>query len=62
MEDRQTEINFVSQKCPVCNGFGTLKYGSITCKACNGKGFIVINNKTGLPVEVKKERKKENEN
>lgn len=31
-------------KCPVCSGFGTLKYGSQTCHACNGKGYVVIKN------------------
>jgi len=29
-------------KCPVCNGFGTLKYGEITCKACKGSGYVVV--------------------
>lgn len=31
-----------AQKCPVCNGFGTLKYGSLQCHACLGKGYILI--------------------
>ena len=31
-------------KCPVCNGFGTLKHGELVCHACNGKGYIVIDN------------------
>lgn len=48
MEDRQidnpiTQVH--SEKCPVCNGFGTLKYGRILCHACKGKGYIVIPNK-----------------
>jgi len=42
---------FEIHRCEVCNGFGTLKFGSITCPACNGKRFIIINKKTGLPVE-----------
>jgi len=41
---------YSAQKCPVCNGFGTLKYGAIKCHGCHGKGFVVINNETGLPV------------
>ena len=31
-------------KCPVCNGFGTLKSGTLICHACKGKGYIVIDN------------------
>lgn len=30
-------------KCPVCNGFGTLKYGTVKCQGCNGKGWVVVN-------------------
>ncbi len=36
-----TKIPF---KCPVCNGFGTLKHGELVCHACNGKGYVVIDN------------------
>jgi len=32
----------VAQKCPVCNGFGTLKWGQIVCHACLGTGYITI--------------------
>ena len=32
----------VGQRCPVCNGFGSLKYGTKVCQACSGKGFILI--------------------
>jgi len=46
-----TTPKFVAQTCPVCNGFGTLKYGTKICQACKGRGYIVINNETGLPVE-----------
>lgn len=50
MTDRQIEIKEVipemhSEKCPVCNGFGTLKYGEIVCHACEGKGYIFVPNK-----------------
>jgi DnaJ-class molecular chaperone len=34
-----------SERCPVCNGFGSLKYGEIVCHACNGKGYVIIPNK-----------------
>lgn len=48
MEDREMEVpNFpepkkVPFKCPVCNGFGTLKYGAIICQACAGKGYVIV--------------------
>lgn len=50
MTDRQIEIKEVipevhSEKCPVCNGFGTLKYGEIVCHACKGRGYVIIPNK-----------------
>ncbi len=32
----------VGQKCPVCSGFGTLRYGQIKCHGCDGKGFILV--------------------
>jgi DnaJ-class molecular chaperone len=33
-----------AEKCPVCNGFGTLKYGEKLCQACKGKGYVVVPN------------------
>jgi DnaJ-class molecular chaperone len=48
MTDRQTEDlptpKAHSEKCPVCNGFGTLKYGAIICHACKGNGYLIIPN------------------
>lgn len=32
----------IAQRCPVCNGFGTLKYGALICQACNGKGYVLV--------------------
>ena len=62
MEDRQTDnTRYSTHKCPVCNGFGTLKFGSIKCHGCGGHGFVVVDNKTGFPVN-EKERKREDEN
>jgi len=34
--------NKIPFKCVVCSGFGTLKSGSLTCHACDGKGYVVI--------------------
>ena len=39
----KTQTSLTAQKCPVCNGFGTLKYGSLICHGCKGKGYVVIN-------------------
>lgn len=38
------EINpqYYAQVCPVCNGFGTLRYGTKICQACNGKGYVLV--------------------
>ncbi len=32
----------IAQKCPVCNGFGTLKYGTIKCHGCKGRGYVLV--------------------
>lgn len=48
---------FTAVKCPVCNSFGTLQYGKKICHGCKGKGFIIIDNKTGLPVDIKEDEK-----
>lgn len=47
---QKSDSKFSLHECVVCNGFGTLKYGSKTCQACKGRGYIVINNETGAPV------------
>jgi DnaJ-class molecular chaperone len=45
------EVNITPKKipfkCPVCNGFGSLQYGKKVCHACNGKGYVVIDNEEG---------------
>lgn len=46
MEDKieeKTEVH--AEKCPVCNGFGTLRHGTKTCDACKGKCYILVPNK-----------------
>ena len=52
MNDRLSDPTtlYTAIKCPVCNSFGTLQYGKKTCHGCQGRGFIVIDNRTGLPV------------
>ena len=47
MIDNQQEVSPIdpevyAQKCPVCNGFGTLKFGEIVCHACLGKCYILV--------------------
>ena len=41
-----SKIKFVAaklaQRCPVCNGFGTINYGKATCHACNGRGYVLV--------------------
>lgn len=32
----------IAQRCPVCNGFGTLKWGTKTCQACKGLGYVLV--------------------
>ena len=33
-----------AERCPVCNGHTTVNYGKQTCKACKGKGYILVPN------------------
>ena len=42
---KKIEPNRIPFRCPVCNGFGTVKHGSLTCHACGGKGYVVVDNK-----------------
>ena len=38
----QISPKVVAQKCPVCNGWGTVSFKRVTCHACEGKGYLVI--------------------
>jgi DnaJ-class molecular chaperone len=40
----------IAQKCPVCNGWGTVSFKRVPCHACTGKGFILI------PAEIEREK------
>lgn len=42
----QTKPQYVAQKCPVCNGWGTVSFKRVTCHACSGHGYILIPIKT----------------
>lgn len=43
-ETEEITPNNIPFKCPVCNGFGTLKHGTKQCHGCKGKGYVVISN------------------
>ena len=50
MKDKLYKVNnaFPKQlpiKCPVCNGFGNLKYGTLTCHGCKGRGYVLVDAK-----------------
>jgi len=40
---------FIPFRCVVCNGFGSLKYGAIKCQACQGSGYVVIDQEKPVP-------------
>ena len=42
LEVQQFTPKKVPFKCPVCSGFGTVKYGQLICTACDGKGYVVV--------------------
>jgi len=44
---------YLAQKCPVCNGWGTVSFKHTTCHACKGKGFVLI------PTEKERQREYE---
>jgi len=39
---------FIAQKCPVCNGWGTVSFKRIPCHACESKGYI------NIPIEIER--------
>ena len=41
---KEVTPQFHAERCPVCNGFGTLKYGTRTCQGCYGKGYVIVPN------------------
>ena len=51
------KTKYIPFKCPVCNGWGSLSYGRKICHACKGKGYVMVNQETGEPKEIKEEKK-----
>ena len=39
---KKTKPKYYGQQCPVCNGFGTLKFGAKICHGCKGEGYIIV--------------------
>lgn len=52
---------YLAQRCPVCNGFGTLKYGAKVCQGCKGKGYVLVPNCDPDKLGSEKDGKNENE-
>ena len=46
MKKGEREEKPQAQKCPVCNGFGTVNWGKKKCHACEGKGYIILPEQT----------------
>ncbi len=38
----QVTRKYIAQKCPVCNGWGTVSNQRVKCHACEGIGYIRI--------------------
>lgn len=32
----------IGQRCPTCNGWGTLSFGKKICPSCEGKAYILV--------------------
>ena len=50
IKTKRTKATHVGQKCPVCGGYGTLKYGTLKCHGCKGRGYILV---PAVEVEVR---------
>lgn len=57
---KKVQATHVAQKCPVCNGFGTVgNVNTHTCQACNGKCIVLV---PAISVEDYEDMKKEGNN
>ena len=57
MIDDDLRKRFIPFKCPNCNGYGTVSYGKKVCQVCHGKGMVIIDQETGLPVDDDDDKK-----
>ena len=48
-----TQIKNQPQKCPVCNGFGTVSSEKKICHSCQGRGWIVVSEISKSNIEEK---------
>lgn len=39
---RPVKPKVYAQKCPQCNGYGTVSYGTKICDVCFGKKYILV--------------------
>lgn len=42
LQESEYKTSQIAQKCPVCNGWGTVSFKRVKCHACKGKGFVLI--------------------
>jgi len=42
---------FVPFRCPNCNGFTTVTHQRLPCPVCKARGYVVIDQETGIPVD-----------
>lgn len=51
MDEYIKKPRFIPFKCVNCNGFTTVGYDKRVCPTCKGKGFITVDQETGLSVD-----------
>lgn len=42
INDTKITAKILPFRCPVCRGFRTVNYGKQRCEACEGKGYILV--------------------
>ena len=42
IETKEVEPEVIVQKCPTCNGHGTVGYDRKICHGCHGKGYVYV--------------------